>query len=92
MTKAERAHLNKLAEMGCIICRRLGFPGTPAQIHHPRKGQGMAQRAPHEMGIPLCWEHHLGKTGIHGMGTKAFERHYGVTELELLQQTMELNG
>jgi hypothetical protein len=33
----------------------------------------------------LCVEHHRGNTGIHGMGTKAFERHYNITQKELLQ-------
>ena len=37
--------------------------------------------------VPLCPEHHQGNTGIHGMGRKAFERYYGVTELELVEQT-----
>ena len=34
--------------------------------------------------IPLCPEHHTGKTGVHGLGRKAFELTYGLTEDELL--------
>lgn len=49
MTKAERQHLNAVAGMGCIVCRRLGYPGTPS------------------------------------------ERHYGVTETELLNDVMKWN-
>jgi hypothetical protein len=40
--------------------------------------------------IGLCPEHHRGNTGIHGMGRKAFEREYGVTEEELLEITLGL--
>lgn len=86
MTKAERAHLSRLADMGCILCRRLGYPGTPAEIHHVRTGTGAGRRASHFDAIPLCPEHHRGNTGLHGMGRKAFERNYDVTEIELLQQ------
>jgi hypothetical protein len=32
----------------------------------------------------LCIEHHRGNTGIHGLGTKAFEKQYEVTQQELL--------
>lgn len=91
MTKAERAHLSRLADMGCILCRRLGFPGTPAEIHHVRTGTGAGRRASHFDTLPLCVEHHRGSTGLHGMGRKAWERYFGVTEGELLQQVRAMN-
>jgi hypothetical protein len=40
----------------------------------------------------LCPEHYRGNTGLHGMGRKAFERAYGVTELELLAETRAMMG
>jgi hypothetical protein len=42
--------------------------------------------------IPLCPSHHTGNEGVHGMGKKAFARHYGVTEEDLLEQTLALIG
>lgn len=75
------------ARLGCVLCRRLGWGETPAQLHHPRTGVGAARRAPHSEVIPLCPEHHTGKTGIHGMGRKAFERHYQTTEESLTFET-----
>ena len=89
MTKADRAHLDRVASLGCILCRHLGLGETPAQIHHPRTGLGMSQRAPHSDAIPLCPEHHLGATGVHGMGSRAFARKYGLTEADLLAMTRE---
>lgn len=90
MTKQERAHLSRLADLGCVLCLRLGFHGTPAEIHHIRTGQGMSQRASHYDAIPLCPRCHRGDDGLHGMGRKAFERFYGVTELELLADARRL--
>lgn len=87
MKNHERKHLSRIAALGCIVCANLGIAGSPAEVHHPRSGQGMSQRASHEDGIPLCPMHHrLGGYGvaIHA-GQKGWEKRYG-TELELLSQ------
>jgi hypothetical protein len=67
----------------------LGNGQTPAQLHHLREGQGMSQRAADTLVIPLCPEHHQGKNGLHGLGTREFERRYKTTELDLLAETIE---
>lgn len=86
--------MNRVANLGCICCHLMGFPDTPAEIHHIRTGQGMSQRASNYDVIPLCHTHH--RTGDYGTaihkGQKAFEKRYG-TELELLAIVKEvLNG
>jgi hypothetical protein len=87
MTKAERSYLSTVVRLGCAICHRVFGCWTPAEIHHPRTGVGAARRAPHAEAIPLCPEHHRGATGLHGLGRKAFERRYRVTELDLVVDT-----
>ncbi len=89
-TIAEREHMGRVAASGCILCRRLGYGDTMPEIHHIRTRTGAGKRASHFDVIGLCPEHHRGQTGLHGMGRKAFERHYGVTELELLAETKEM--
>ena len=86
-TKDEQRHMSLVAELGCAVCRRIGYEGTPAELHHPRAGTGAGRRASHMDVIPLCPEHHRGKTGVHGLGTKGFPRHYGYGEAELLEDT-----
>ncbi len=86
-TRSDKDYMGRAAALGCVLCRRLGYGATPAEIHHPRTGTGAGRRADHKEGIPLCPEHHRGNTGLHGMGRKAFEREYGVTELELVEIT-----
>lgn len=88
-TKAEREHLGKVARLGCCLCRRLGYGATPAEVHHLRDGYGTAERASHFETIPLCPEHHRGATGFHGLGCRAFEARYSVTERELLEATLQ---
>lgn len=88
MTKDERRHLSDVADLGCVVCRNLGFGDTPAEVHHIRTGQGMSQRASHYETIPLCPYHHRhgGDDAVHG-NRRRFEERYG-TEKKLLEQTL----
>ena len=96
MTRAEGIHKTKLAALGCMVCRRLHGPHEPAEVelHHLRTG-GWG-KGDYKTLIPLCPEHHRGKTGVHGMGTKAFDKHYGVnfgfTQTILLGDALHLLG
>lgn len=89
MSNASKRHLSRVAALGCILCRHLGTPGTPAEIHHLREGQGVAQRGSDFTSIPLCPEHHRGASGLHGLGTRGFAARYRVDELDLLAATIE---
>ena len=83
-TLAEKKHMSRVAELGCAVCRRMGYEGTPAELHHKRAGAGAGRRSSHYEVIPLCPEHHRGKTGLHGLGTKGFVKHWGYDEDDLL--------
>ena len=87
MTKTERERNRKISELGCSLCRHQGNEGTPAELHHIRRG-GVRSLSPV---IGLCPYHHRGSnTSIHGMGRKRFEQEYGITEEQLLAQTESL--
>ena len=90
MKNEEKKYLSRVAELGCYVCRRIGYDGTPAEIHHKRTGMGKGQRASNYDVLPLCPEHHRGNSGIHGMGRRAFEREYGMTELEMISEVKQL--
>ena len=77
-----------VAELGCGMCRRMGYPETPAQLHHPRAGVGGAQRASDWLVVPLCPAHHTGSKGWHGTRDD-FKRH-SVNEWDLLADTIEM--
>ena len=82
-TKAQRAHMGAVAELGCLI------HGTPAEIHHlPTQGG----KRDHSRVIPLCpLCHRHGGVGvaIHS-GRKSFEKAHNTTEEKLLAKTLEL--
>ena len=92
MTRAETIHKNKLAALGCMVCRRLHGPHDPGpvELHHLRTG-GWG-KGDYKTLIPLCPEHHRGATGVHGMGTKGFAKHYGFDQADLLTDALALLG
>lgn len=75
-----------VADVGCVLCRHLGHDKTPASLHHVREGQGMSQRASDWLIVPLCKEHHQGRTGIHG---GQFYHLWKLDEMDLLAMTLE---
>lgn len=86
-TKAEQQHLDRVAALGCIVCRNLGLGETPAEIHHCSSGTGLSVRADHYHIIPLCPFHHRhgGYAAAIHAGRRTWEKNYG-TEAQLLAQ------
>jgi len=88
VTPAER-HKGLVASIGCVICRSLGFGLIPCELHHIAEGSGVRS----DFSVAgLCREHHTGKSGLHGMGTKRFCALYrlpGETEYGLLVMVNE---
>lgn len=82
MTKAERAHMDKVAQLPCACCGAHGV-----HVHHLREGQGMSQRASNWLTIPLCPDCHTGPNGIHG--NKSLMRIQKIEEIDLLARTIE---
>lgn len=80
MTKAEKSYLDRVAQLGCWICK------MPAEIHHRRTGTGLT-RANHSEVLPLCHIHH--RTGGYGVaihaGIKKWQQNFG-SELDMIEQ------
>ena len=91
MTKDERNHYDKLSQLGCIVCNVLGHGYSAPHIHHIKSGNaGMGKKSHWSLAIPLCPQHH--QHGGYGVaihaGKKAFETAVGMTEVELLNATL----
>ena len=90
-TKKEQEHMDKVARLGCLICRKDGNPFSPAELHHIRDVRitGLGQRAKHTQVIPLCVAHHrIGKESFHH-NSRAFSEKWG-SQQDLLKETLEL--
>ena len=85
---AERRHMDAVASLGCICCRREGLGCSPAEIHHAYHDR---MRRDHLRVIPMCPTHHrLGGPGValHA-GKRQWEQVHG-TEAELLEDVAAL--
>lgn len=87
MTPAQR-HMELVARAGCCLGnRRLHVCEGRFHVHHIATGSG--KRSDFSTAC-LCWSGHEGPAGIHGMGTKAFLRLYGLSsEYDLLVMANE---
>jgi 5-methylcytosine-specific restriction endonuclease McrA len=82
-TAAEKRHLDRVAKLGtCAVCGDF----ADLEVHHIREGQGMSERASHFLTIPLCFDCHRGKDGIHG--TRNLWKIYKMDELDALADTI----
>lgn len=90
-TVKEKKHMDKVQQLGCIVCHLSGLEGVPAEIHHI---EGKTKQNAHLKVLPLCYEHHrMGvKTDLfvsrHPF-KKEFEKRYGSEKL-LLFKVMQL--
>ena len=92
MTKDERNHYGRIADLGCVVCLLAGYEHTPCEIHHIRTGAGAGQKSHWSKAIGLCPTHHrLGgyRVAIHS-GIEGFEDAIGMSEVELLAKQLEL--
>lgn len=91
LEQLEQLHVDRVAHLGCVVCRNLHRGYTPACIHHCRDGMGMGQRNDGWHTLPLCRPHHqfAGRgVSIHD-GQATWEQLYG-TEAALLAQVYQL--
>lgn len=82
--------MDKVQQLGCIVCANRGFPDVPAEIHHTR---GKTVKDAHLYVLPLCPSHHRFGGHIEPISRhpykKRFEDAYG-TEAELLTKVQEI--
>ena len=89
MTKKEKEHLKKVAEIGCVACRILGYYNTPAEIPHIKGKNMMGKKSSHFETIPLCPYHHRTSNESYHHSPKSFTEKFGTQEY-LLEYTREI--
>lgn len=82
MSRASKHYMDRVRELPCIVCLyKLGFVTKPVSAHHvtvPADDYAVA---------PLCYEHHQGSTGVHGLHRREFKRMWKLNEVGLLTLT-----
>jgi hypothetical protein len=86
-TKQEQEHMSMVADLGCIICRKMGYPNSPAELHHIKDKRGMSKKASHFEVIPLCPNHHRNGKEAYHYSPKSFTEKWGEQKI-LLEETL----
>lgn len=87
--------MERVQQIGCIVCMELFKVYTPALVHHC--GNTIGAKRDHYATIPLCFLHHSYNSpeGIHGkLGKNGWEDKYGTEEhyLERVKELLGING
>jgi len=75
MTRAERAHVERVKAAGCVCCDAQGI----TEAHEIEQGSWFTA-------VSLCPDCHRGPNGLHG--TKTYMRVRKLTELAMLNETL----
>lgn len=84
-TKSQKARWDRMANLGCAI---EGCGHAPC-IHHAETGMG--GRKNHDRVIPLCYDHHQGRDGIHTLSRRTWQKKFG-TEQDLMAKISGMLG
>lgn len=71
MTPAQ-FHMDRVAQTGCIVCRRMGCGWVPGVVHHV--AEGSSERSDFAT-VCLCPEHHVGVFGFHRQHDRFLQVH-----------------
>jgi hypothetical protein len=77
-TAAERAHIEKVARLPCVVCGSYG-DSDGCEVHEPEQGMWW-------ISIPLCPACHRGPDGWHG--TRLLWSLHKMTELKAINETV----
>lgn len=85
-TITAKDHMARVAGIGCVLCWRLQWGYSPSVVHHL---ESVRDDLSDYLTVPLCPEHHQGKTGVHGYSRREFEMVYKLGPMELLALTIQ---
>jgi len=93
VSKHEKSHMNSIAEFGCLICHKMGFPKSPCELHHIKeKGKSkMGKKASNYEVIGLCPTHHRHSKESYHYSPKDFTKKWG-SQKALLEENIKLVG
>ena len=85
MSAKGKRHLGRVATVPCVVCLKMGLERKQAEVHHLFDSATKSDF----LTAALCEDHHRGANGFHGLGSRAFEMRYKLSELDLLALTLE---
>lgn len=86
-TVAERIHMDRIAQMGCLVC------GGEAAVHHVVSDGYQRITRNHKLVAPLCPFHHqYNHDAVHVIGHRKFTEVHGIDLLKWATLEWERSG
>ena len=83
-----RDHLERVRSVDCVVCRLFGMPQEgPTYAHHV---ESVRDDVSDYATASLCWYHHQGPEGVHGLSRRGFEMRYKIGNVDLIAMTIRL--
>lgn len=87
----DKQRISAIHSIPCALCEHLGEKQTTRTTAHHKIGMGLGKKASDILSMSLCESHHqTGPYAIHHIGRVAWEKHFGVTQDELIEMTTEM--
>jgi hypothetical protein len=79
-------YLERVRSLRCVVCTLMGQiqEGRTYAHHVESVRDGLSDYAT----VAVCYDHHQGPNGIHGMSRRAFEMRYKLSDIDLLALTI----
>lgn len=78
-------HLNRIHALPCIVCQEMGLISPEVEAHHV---ESIRDKYSDYAAVPLCFDHHRGGNGVHGLSRRAFADRYRMSDIDLLARTI----
>lgn len=80
------AHLKRVRGVACVVCTHMGCVQLGASFAH--HVESVRDEVSDYATVALCYEHHQGATGVHGLSRRAFEMRYRLSDIDLVALTL----
>jgi predicted class III extradiol MEMO1 family dioxygenase len=79
-------HLKRVRNLKCVVCLHMGqVQQGKTFAHHV---ESVRDEASDYAAVALCYEHHQGPNGVHGLSRRGFEMRYRLTDVDLIALTI----
>ena len=91
-----KAHLDFIRSLPCLLCENQRHPTEAAHVNFSDSAAGKFNakgiKAGDKWVVPLCSEHHRGKTGHHQRGERLWWERQGIDPLEVCEALWAISG
>lgn len=84
---SSKIHLERVHQIPCVVCELMGLKQeSETAAHHV---ESVRDEDSDYGACALCYDHHQGANGVHGLGRRGFVTRYKLTDIDLIALTIK---